>query len=76
MKQTITIGKFTFRIDVGLIVMLIVMGLTSFFALYNAFNLISDGSGYGYMMRQIMWYIIGFVAMFFLCSFQNEKILV
>ena len=36
MKQTITIGKFTFRIDVGLIVMLIVMGLTSFFALYNA----------------------------------------
>lgn len=74
MKQTITIGKFTFRIDVGLIVMLIVMGLTSFFALYNAFNLISDGSGYGYMMRQIMWYIIGFVAMFFLCSFQNQAI--
>ena len=74
MKQTITIGKFTFRIDLGLIVMLSVMGLTSFFALYNAFNLISDGSGYGYMMRQIMWYIIGFVAMFFLCSFQNQAI--
>ena len=52
MKQTITLGKHTFRIDTGFLIMLILLGLTSFFALYNAFNLISDGSGYGYMFRQ------------------------
>ncbi len=74
MKQTITLGKYTFRIDTGFILMLVLMGLTSFFALYNAFNLISDGSGYGYMFRQIMWYGIGFTAMFILCSFPNEAI--
>ncbi|MDY4277347.1 MAG: FtsW/RodA/SpoVE family cell cycle protein [Faecalicoccus sp.] len=74
MKQTITLGKHTFRIDTGFLIMLILLGLTSFFALYNAFNLISDGSGYGYMFRQIIWYIIGFTAMFFLCSMQNKAI--
>lgn len=74
MKQTITIGKYTFRIDTGFLIMILILGLTSFFALYNAFNLISDGTGYGYMIRQIIWYIIGFAAMFFLCSLQNQAI--
>ena len=30
MKQTITLGKHTFRIDTGFLIMLILLGLTSF----------------------------------------------
>nr|WP_275056107.1 FtsW/RodA/SpoVE family cell cycle protein [Faecalitalea cylindroides] len=53
---------------------MILFGLTSFFSLYNAFNLISDGSGLGYLGRQIMWYIIGFGALTIITMIQNEVI--
>lgn len=74
MKHTITIKNHTFSFDIGFIGILILFGLTSFFSLYNAFNLISDGSGLGYLGRQIMWYIIGFGALTIITMIQNEVI--
>lgn len=74
MKQTVIFRNRTFQIDLGLVIMLIITGIVSSFALYNAFNLISDGTGYGYMIRQIIWYGVGFTAMFFLCSLNNPII--
>ena len=45
MKQTIQWKNKSIQIDIGLILILILFGMTSCFALYNSFNLIKFGSG-------------------------------
>ena len=74
MKQTIQWKNKSIQIDIGLILILILFGLTSCFALYNSFNLIKSGSGYPYLLRQLFWFVVGFIAMFFLTILQNKKI--
>lgn len=74
MKKTIVFRNKTFQIDIGFFAILFILWFTSCFAIYNSFNLIKDGSGTGYLMRQIFWYIIGFGALFFLTSIQNHAI--
>ncbi len=74
MKQTIQWKNKSIQIDIGLILILILLGMTSCFALYNSFNLIKFGSGSSYLYRQLFWFIVGFVAMFFLSILQNKKI--
>ena len=65
MKQTIQWKNKSIQIDIGLILILILFGMTSCFALYNSFNLIKFGSGSSYLYRQLFWFVVGFVAMFF-----------
>lgn len=72
MKQTVTIRNRTFSLDFGLIGILLLMMITSCVALYSSFNLIKTGSGVSYLGKQILWYIIGFAAMFFLNALHNE----
>lgn len=74
MKQTIQAGKWTIRTDFGFIAILVLMCLTSCFALFNSFNLIKVGSGLYYLNRQIMWYAVGFAAMGLICRYQNKVI--
>ena len=74
MKQTFVFRNKTYQIDFGFIAILCVLWATSCFALYNAFNLISDGSCMGYLIRQIFWYVIGFATIFILTNFQNAVI--
>ena len=74
MKKTIVFRNKTFQIDIGFFAILFILWFTSCFEIYNSFNLIKDGSGTGYLMRQIFWYIIGFGALFFLTSIQNHAI--
>ena len=74
MKQTIQWKNKSIQIDIGLILILILFGMTSCFALYNSFNLVKFGSGISYLYRQLFWFIVGFVAMFFLSILQNKKI--
>ncbi|MGN1276842.1 MAG: FtsW/RodA/SpoVE family cell cycle protein, partial [Floccifex sp.] len=74
MKQTIIFRNKVYKIDIGFITILVIMALTSLFAIYNAFNLIKVGSGTSYLLKQFMWYIICFFAMVFLCSFSNDFI--
>lgn len=74
MKQTFVFRNKTYQIDFGFLAILGILWITSCFALYNAFNLINDGSGLGYLIRQIFWYVIGFVTIFILTSFQNKVI--
>lgn len=74
MKQTIQWKNKSIQIDIGLILILILFGFTSCFALYNSFNLIKIGSGSTYFYRQMFWFIVGFVAMFLLSNLQNKKL--
>ena len=53
MKQTIQWKNKSIQIDIGLILILILFGMTSCFALYNSFNLIKFGSGSSYLYRQL-----------------------
>ena len=59
MKQTIQWKNKSIQIDIGLILILILFGLTSCFALYNSFNLIKSGSGYSYLLRRLFWFVVG-----------------
>lgn len=74
MKRTIIIGKRSFQIDFGLLLILCLLCFVSCFSLYNAFNLVQEGTGSGYLIRQIFWYGIGFITIYILTSFQNEVI--
>lgn len=62
------------RMDFGLVAILLLMGLTSCFALYNAFNLIRDGSGMSNLTKQAFWYAVGFAVMFIIANL-NRKVL-
>ena len=72
MKQTLQIGRKTIRCDFGFILILIVLFMTSCFAIYNSFNLIRNGSGSYYLRRQIMWYAVGFATLILISRFQNK----
>ena len=74
MKQTIVFRNKIYKFDIGLVLILIALALTSLFAIYNAFNLIKYGGGMSYLLKQTMWYVVGFGVMIFLCSFSNEYI--
>ena len=58
----------------GFIAILIILGITSCFALFNAFNLIKTGTGTSYLIKQIFWYGAGFFTMFILSKFNNKII--
>ena len=74
MKQTIQWKNKSVQVEIGLILILILFGLTSCFALYNSFNLIKTGSGYSYLFRQAFWFLIGFVCLFLLSKIQNNRL--
>ena len=74
MKQTIHIGKRSFHVDLGFLIILGILCCTSCFALYNSFNLIKRGLGANYLMKKILWYVIGFSAMAFIGQFSNKKL--
>ncbi len=73
-KHTIHMGKWTLRMDFGLVAILLLMGATSCFALYNAFNLIRDGSGMSNLIKQIFWYCVGFAVMFVIASLNRKTL--
>lgn len=73
-KHTIHVGKWTLRMDFGLVAILLLMGATSCFALYNAFNLIRDGSGMSNLIKQIFWYCVGFAVMFVIASLNRKTL--
>lgn len=50
------------------------MALSSLFSLYNAANLIKVGTATSYILKQSMWYIIGFGSMIFFSIIQNKTI--
>lgn len=67
--------KETRRFDFILIGILVVMMLTSLLAIYSAFPLLpSYQSGTDLIVKQIMWYVIGFGAMGLLWYFGNSSI--
>lgn len=72
MKHTIKIGKHTWRIDIGFILILLWMCTLSCLAIYSSFNLISYGSGTRYLIMQIIWYIVGFMTMIIIGHFHNR----
>ena len=73
-KHTIHVGKWTLRMDFGLVAILLLMGATSCFARYNAFNLIRDGSGMSNLIKQIFWYCVGFAVMFVIASLNRKTL--
>lgn len=61
-------------LDYGFLALIILLGLTSFFAIYNSFNLIKGGSGSSYLTRQAMWYSLGFIVIIAMHTQGNDLI--
>ncbi|MCF0107299.1 MAG: FtsW/RodA/SpoVE family cell cycle protein [Holdemanella sp.] len=74
MKQTIIVKNKIIRVDLGFIAILVLLGITSCFAIYNSFNLIKIGTGTSYLIKQIFWYGVGFFTMFILSKIDNKII--
>lgn len=74
MKRTIQYRDKQIQMDFGFIFILLILGCISLFALYNAYNLIKTGSGFGYLMKQGMWYGIGFFVLYLLTNLNNNII--
>ncbi|MCI9292120.1 MAG: FtsW/RodA/SpoVE family cell cycle protein [Erysipelotrichaceae bacterium] len=62
------------KFDFMLITILGVMALTSFVAIYSAFELITSDVPSSLLLRQIMWYVISFTCMGFLIYLGNDTI--
>lgn len=62
------------KFDFLLISILGVMALTSFVAIYSAFELITSDTPSSLLLRQIMWYVISFTCMGFLIYLGNDTI--
>ena len=74
MKRTVHFGNKTLHIDIGFILILLILCFTSCFALYNSFNLVKRGLGSNYLMKQILWYVVGFSSMALIGAFPNKKL--
>lgn len=74
-KATFVFKNRTIRTDLGLLILLGLFAITSFTALYNVFNLVNVGVGFSSLSKQIFWYVVGFITMAILASFQNKVML-
>lgn len=61
MKITLQIRKKRIVLDFGLILILMIFFATSVLAIWTSFNFISGSQGSFYLMRQILWYSLGFI---------------
>lgn len=74
MKQVLSRVKEPKKYDFIMIAILVIMALTSFVAIYSAFELITSEVPSIVLMKQIMWYGVGFIAMAAIMYLGNDTI--
>ncbi len=74
MKQALLRVKEPKKYDFVLIAILVVMAITSFISIYSAFELITSENPALLLMKQIMWYVLGFIVMGIIMYIGNETV--
>ena len=62
------------KFDFVLLAYLVVMAITSFFAIFSAFGVIGPEAGMNYLTKQIVWFSVGFIALAFIMYLGNDSI--
>lgn len=63
------------KIDFLLLTFLLLMALSSLLSIYASFGLIGQAQGMQHLIRQIGWYVIGFIAIAIIVYLGNDSIL-
>lgn len=74
MKQELLQVKEPKHYDFVLITILLLMAFTSILAIYSAFELITNESPTLLLVKQIMWYVLGFIVMAMIMYLGNDMI--
>lgn len=74
MKVGLSRAKSTDKFDYTLVGILVVFMLTSLLAIYSAFGMLGEAAGMNYLIKQIMWYVIGFVAVGVMMYLGNDSL--
>lgn len=74
MKQELLQVKEPKHYDFVLLTILLLMAFTSFIAIYSAFELITSENPTLLLMKQVMWYVLGFIVMGMIMYLGNDMI--
>lgn len=74
MKQALLRVKEPKKYDFVLIAILVIMAITSFISIYSAFELITSENPTLLLMKQIMWYVLGFIVMGIIMYIGNDTV--
>lgn len=74
MKMGLSKAKTPAKIDFLLLLLLLLMATASLLSIYSTFGL-TGADGLGYLIRQVMWYVIGFIAIAFMVYLGNDSIM-
>ncbi|MEG0275208.1 MAG: FtsW/RodA/SpoVE family cell cycle protein, partial [Longicatena sp.] len=74
MKMGLSKAKNPAKIDFLLLILLLLMAAASLLSIYSTFGL-TGADGPGYLIRQVMWYVIGFIAIAFMVYLGNDSIM-
>ena len=72
MNQSLLKVKEPKKYDIVLVGILVIMALTSFVSIYSAFALITSENPAFLLMKQIMWYGLGFIVMAVIMYLGND----
>lgn len=75
MKLGISKTKSPDKIDFLLLTFLVLMALMSVLAIYSTFALIGNAAGWDLLIKQSMWFIIGFIAIGIIMYLGNDSML-
>jgi len=73
-KQALLRVKEPKKYDFVLIAILVIMAITSFISIYSAFELITSENPTLLLMKQIMWYVLGFIVMGIIMYIGNDTV--
>lgn len=75
MKLGLSRAKSPDKFDYILIGTIIMMMFTSLAAIYSAFGILGTAAGMNYLIKQIMWYVLGFIVIAALMFLGNDSLL-
>lgn len=74
MKLGLSRAKSTDKFDYTLMGIIIVMMFTSLTAIYSAFGMLGTDAGMSYLMKQIMWYVFGYIVIGAMMYLGNDSL--
>lgn len=75
MKVGLSRAKSPSKFDFILIVYLVLMAITSLISIYAAFGLIGAEDGWDYIIKQLVWFLLGFIALGAIMYLGNDSML-
>lgn len=73
MKMGLSRAKSPDKIDYILLIILVLMAITSLISIYSAFGIVGEANGWEYITKQLMWFVIGAIAVGVIVYLGNDS---